>query len=77
MNRLSKIIFCLSLIELCNLTAFAPIRFTDTSQEIGDDFNMFVQLGDIDGDGDLDALEGGDIIRVRLNDGTGHFVLNQ
>lgn len=77
MKHFPKLILSISLIGLHSLTACAQIQFTDTGQEIGNDFNMFVELGDVDSDGDLDAVEGGNIVRIRLNDGTGYFALSQ
>jgi hypothetical protein len=36
---------------------FTQISFTDSGQNLGNDDNLFIQLGDIYGDGDLDAVE--------------------
>jgi hypothetical protein len=51
-------------------------RFTDSGQRLGDVYSLDVALGDLDGDGDLDAVVGNykHGIRVWLNDGTGRFV---
>ncbi|MDC0314014.1 FG-GAP-like repeat-containing protein, partial [Flavobacteriales bacterium] len=48
--------------------------FTNTGQSIGDFTNSSnVVLGDIDGDGDVDAVTAGGYCEVFLNDGTGNF----
>ena len=46
--------------------------FADTGQTVGAVGNQFGTLGDIDGDGDVDALQGGTGL-LSLNDGTGIF----
>ena len=59
-------------------------RFTDSGQLLGNEATRAVALGDVDGDGDLDAFVGnkrdrGDVVvgspanKVWLNDGAGHF----
>jgi len=51
-------------------------RFRDTGQQLGNSSSKAVELGDLDGDGDLDALianDGSDPNRVWRNDGHGHF----
>lgn len=55
-------------------------HFTDNGQRLGNSYGYAVALGDVDGDGDLDAFVGNDDPRtsgqankVWLNDGTGHF----
>ena len=56
-------------------------RFADSGQRLSDRISQDVALGDLDGDGDLDAfvanggLEGGDVVpdEVWLNDGHAHF----
>ncbi len=52
--------------------------FIDSSQRLGNSYGLGVALGDLDGDGDLDAFvansrTGGDHNTVWLNDGTGTF----
>jgi hypothetical protein len=55
-------------------------RFTDSRQSLDDSDGYAVALGDVDGDGDLDAFVGNDdrgtsgqANKVWLNDGTGRF----
>ncbi len=49
-------------------------NFTDSGQRLGDDDGRSVALGDLDGDGDLDALVGSNGPgRSWLNDGKGNF----
>ena len=56
-------------------------RFSDSSQRLGDSDSWDVRLGDLDGDGDLDAFvananlidDVGEANRIWLNDGTGAF----
>jgi FG-GAP-like repeat len=50
--------------------------FVDSGQSLGNTNSRGVSLGDVDGDGDLDAFVGteGQGIRVWLNDGSGLFV---
>jgi hypothetical protein len=65
------------LAALLSLTAqaFAADLFVDSGQRLGNEATWGVALGDVDGDGDLDAvaanLDAGAI--VWRNDGTGHF----
>jgi uncharacterized repeat protein (TIGR01451 family) len=50
--------------------------FDDSSQRLASSYGVEVELGDLDGDGDLDAFVangGGQANRVWLNDGTGTF----
>ncbi len=50
--------------------------FVDSGQSLDASSSSFVSLGDLDGDGDLDAFVvnlSGEGNRVWLNDGTGHF----
>jgi formylglycine-generating enzyme required for sulfatase activity len=49
--------------------------FSDTGQRLGSAITADIGLGDLDGDGDLDALTGGwdEPSRVWFNDGTGVF----
>jgi hypothetical protein len=50
--------------------------FSDSGQSLGAAYSMSVALGDLDGDGDLDAFTGSwkEGPRVWLNDGKGKFV---
>ena len=52
-------------------------EFTDSGQYLGSAFNTFVALGDVDGDGDLDAVVTNDQAsqanKVWLNDGAANF----
>ena len=53
------------------------VAFGDSGQELGERGNTDVALGDLDGDGDLDAFIGGEErAEVYLNDGQGGFSLN-
>jgi hypothetical protein len=65
--------FCLAV--CASLAAAAGGLFVDSGQRLGNEASGAVALGDVDGDGDLDAvvanLSVGAI--VWLNDGTGHF----
>ena len=48
--------------------------FTDSGQNLGNSLSIDVDLGDLDGDGDLDAFVGNQgYEKVWLNDGTGTF----
>jgi hypothetical protein len=54
------------------------VTFTDSRQELGDGRSTDVALGDLDGDGDLDALVGNEgRAQVWLNDGQAGFSLRQ
>jgi hypothetical protein len=46
-------------------------RFEDSGQVLGSNINRDIVFGDVDGDGDVDALNGGDVLFI--NDGTGVF----
>jgi hypothetical protein len=50
--------------------------FSDSGQSLGSLYDLTVELGDLDGDGDLDAFTGiwQGLPRVWLNDGKGNFV---
>jgi hypothetical protein len=50
--------------------------FSDSGQSLGSFYDLTVELGDLDGDGDLDAFTGiwQGLARVWLNDGKGKFV---
>ena len=51
--------------------------FIDSGQSLGSSSSFAVHLGDVDGDGDLDAFVGnysGYANKVWLNDGTGYFI---
>ena len=52
--------------------------FTDTGQRLETGIDATVVLGDLDQDGDPDALTGGweGFAKVWLNDGVGNFVRN-
>lgn len=49
--------------------------FTDTGQSLGKAYSLSVELGDLDGDGDLDAFTGSwnERPHIWLNDGKGKF----
>ena len=62
------------------LTIVSPMGtgdFTDSGQSLGSDSSFAVSLGDLDGDGDLDALIANDASsqpkRLWINDGAGNF----
>ena len=50
--------------------------FSNSGQSLGNSYSLTVELGDLDGDGDLDAFTGSwkEGPRVWLNDGKGNFV---
>jgi hypothetical protein len=55
-----------------------PVVFVDSGQRLGDSLSLAVALGDVDGDGDIDAFVGnsrGDdqADKVWMNDGSGQF----
>ena len=51
-----------------------PVFFKDSGQKLGDTMSFSVALGDLDGDGDLDAWVANDQANlVWINDGTGLF----
>ncbi len=53
-----------------------PSRFRDSGQQLGNSSSVAIELGDLDGDGDLDAVIANvdtDPNRIWLNDGQGHF----
>lgn len=55
-----------------------PGHFTDSGQNLGNSSTRALALGDVDGDGDLDAFVGNQLPgaspnKVWLNDSTGHF----
>ncbi|WP_432472983.1 VCBS domain-containing protein [Amphritea sp. HPY] len=54
---------------------FTAVDSSGSSLSFGSDHSFDVDLGDVDGDGDLDAVVGGwwDTNHVYLNDGDGHF----
>jgi hypothetical protein len=49
--------------------------FTDSGQSLGKSYSLSVELGDLDGDGDLDAFTGSwkESPHIWLNDGNGRF----
>ena len=50
-------------------------QFVDSNQALGEEFSYTAVLGDLDGDGDLDAFVGnGGANTIWLNDGTGVFI---
>jgi PKD repeat protein len=53
------------------LQAGTPGTFSDSGQSLGDGISRGLALGDVDADGDLDAL---DMDRVWLNNGSGGFI---
>jgi len=67
--------FCLLVNALVGEMALASDLFVDSGQRLGNEVTWSVALGDVDGDGDLDAVaanfDAGAI--VWLNDGTGQF----
>jgi hypothetical protein len=78
--------FYLPLITTLSLFLFAHgvqsqchIAFIDSNQELGDSDSLAVSLGDLDGDGDLDAFVVNwiDPDRIWLNDGHGTFTAGQ
>ena len=57
-----------------------PQAFTDSLQSLGSDSSVCVALGDIDGDGDIDAWAGGDAMdptQTWINDGKGRYTKGQ
>ena len=51
-----------------------PVSFKDSGQKLGDTMSFSVALGDLDGDGDLDAWVANDQANlVWINDGNGLF----
>ncbi len=67
--------FCLATCVACGVIAAATDLFVDSGQRLGNEASWSVALGDVDGDGDLDAVvanfDAGAIIW--LNDGAGQF----
>ncbi len=67
--------FCLLVNTLVGEVALASDLFVDSGQRLGNEVTWSVALGDVDGDGDLDAVaanfDAGAI--VWLNDGSGRF----
>ena len=56
-------------------TAQVTFEFTDSGQTLGNSDSLSVALGDLDGDGDLDAMVGNynQLNHVWTNDGLGTF----
>lgn len=57
-----------------------PVRFYDSGQALGNATSNEVELGDVDGDGDLDAVVAninGEANTVWINDGSGRFAVGQ
>ena len=77
MNYILEIISIFLILQVYNQTGFAQLQFEDSGQKLGNEKDQYIKLADIDNDGDLDAIEAGDSIKVRLNDSAGHFTLSQ
>ena len=70
-----SIFFLAALVLLFGFIASSSYgEFTDSSQSLGSSESLGVELGDVDGDGDLDAFVANDgQNEVWLNDGNGNF----
>ena len=75
--KLTTLLLLLILIAPAPVLAQAPtITLKDSGQRLGDSPTTVVELGDLDGDGDLDAVVGNDypeLAQVWLNNGAGIF----
>ena len=54
----------------------STLGFIDSGQRLEGTASHHVTLGDIDGDGDIDAFVGGEPAKAWLNDGNGNFIDN-
>ncbi len=79
-NRIVPSLFLATTVLLGTATQLQTIPLIDSSQLLGDGSTTSVNLGDLDGDGDLDAFVGNAFLgngalddQVWLNDGAGNF----
>jgi uncharacterized protein (TIGR02145 family) len=82
MNCFLKSILFLFIMMISSSVSFTQIQFTDSGQSLGNGTSNSVALGDIDGDGDLDAVvangsyNSDQDVEIWINDGNGNFTLS-